>query len=110
MKYLTCTVCSGSGEGRYEGTRCWACKGSGVEPEEDDECLDATPADPDEAPLPPCSGITKQPDTASHVTAEVTISRTVQGLLAAHAHLFARSIKQGEREPVIPILKNWSSN
>ena len=26
-----CTTCSGSGEGQYDGTRCWACKGSGVE-------------------------------------------------------------------------------
>ena len=25
-----CGVCNGSGEGRYDGSRCWACKGKGV--------------------------------------------------------------------------------
>lgn len=24
-----CVTCNGSGEGRYDGTRCWSCKGSG---------------------------------------------------------------------------------
>lgn len=28
---LICISCSGSGEGMYDGTRCHACKGSGVE-------------------------------------------------------------------------------
>ena len=31
-----CTTCSGSGEGMYDGTRCPACKGRGVNPTEDD--------------------------------------------------------------------------
>ena len=26
-----CTACSGSGEGQYDGTRCYACHGTGVE-------------------------------------------------------------------------------
>ena len=25
-----CYACSGSGEGNYDGSRCWNCKGSGV--------------------------------------------------------------------------------
>ena len=28
---LTCPSCNGSGEGMYDGTKCSACKGSGVE-------------------------------------------------------------------------------
>ena len=32
-----CTNCSGSGEGRYEGTRCWSCGGSGTERNERDD-------------------------------------------------------------------------
>lgn len=27
-----CSVCNGSGEGQYDGTRCPHCRGSGVEP------------------------------------------------------------------------------
>ena len=26
-----CAYCNGSGEGMYDGTRCWHCKGEGVE-------------------------------------------------------------------------------
>ena len=26
-----CPYCNGSGEGMYDGTRCWHCKGGGVE-------------------------------------------------------------------------------
>lgn len=26
-----CVQCSGSGEGQYDGTKCWHCKGKGVE-------------------------------------------------------------------------------
>jgi hypothetical protein len=26
-----CPTCSGSGEGQYDGTRCWACKGKGFQ-------------------------------------------------------------------------------
>lgn len=26
-----CTKCNGSGEGQYDGTQCWWCKGWGVE-------------------------------------------------------------------------------
>lgn len=29
-----CPVCSGSGEGQYDGTTCSSCRGSGVEPRE----------------------------------------------------------------------------
>ena len=32
-----CTACNGSGEGRYDGTRCRSCGGSGVERTERDE-------------------------------------------------------------------------
>ena len=32
-----CPTCNGSGEGQYEGTRCWACKGSGEVSYADDE-------------------------------------------------------------------------
>jgi len=32
-----CPRCNGSGEGQYDGTRCYACKGSGVERSEEDE-------------------------------------------------------------------------
>jgi hypothetical protein len=32
----TCSVCNGSGEGMYDGTRCRSCKGSGVERREED--------------------------------------------------------------------------
>jgi hypothetical protein len=39
-----CGNCSGSGEGMYDGSRCWSCKGSGTEwvlvepePEPEDE-------------------------------------------------------------------------
>jgi hypothetical protein len=28
---LLCISCNGSGEGQYDGTRCSACKGSGIE-------------------------------------------------------------------------------
>jgi len=31
-----CPRCNGSGEGQYEGTKCYACNGSGIEPSEDD--------------------------------------------------------------------------
>jgi len=27
----SCGVCNGSGEGMYDGSTCWSCKGSGVE-------------------------------------------------------------------------------
>lgn len=27
----TCDQCAGSGEGQYDGTRCWRCRGSGVD-------------------------------------------------------------------------------
>jgi len=33
---LICPRCNGSGEGQYEGTKCYACNGSGIEPSEDD--------------------------------------------------------------------------
>jgi DnaJ-class molecular chaperone len=34
-----CSGCSGSGEGMYDGSRCYKCHGSGVEPveKEDDD-------------------------------------------------------------------------
>lgn len=32
-----CGACSGSGEGMYDGSRCHACSGRGVEPDYDDE-------------------------------------------------------------------------
>lgn len=33
-----CSGCSGSGEGMYDGSTCYKCKGCGVEPvEQDDE-------------------------------------------------------------------------
>ena len=43
---LTCTICSGTGEGMYDGTRCRSCNGSGVLrfPEDDDDC---DPPEPD---------------------------------------------------------------
>ena len=28
---VPCSVCNGSGEGMYDGTRCYKCRGSGVE-------------------------------------------------------------------------------
>ena len=35
MKYTIheeyCRFCAGSGEGQYDGTTCWHCKGRGVE-------------------------------------------------------------------------------
>jgi hypothetical protein len=31
-----CPNCNGSGEGMYEGTRCWHCKGTGEEPREEE--------------------------------------------------------------------------
>lgn len=31
-----CTACNGSGEGMYDGSRCFKCKGRGVEPIEQD--------------------------------------------------------------------------
>lgn len=34
-----CSACSGSGEGMYDGSRCYKCKGCGVEPVEKDEDL-----------------------------------------------------------------------
>jgi len=34
---LICPTCNGSGEGRYDGTRCTSCGGSGVERTERDE-------------------------------------------------------------------------
>ena len=30
-EWLTCPNCNGSGEGMFDGTRCYECKGSGVE-------------------------------------------------------------------------------
>lgn len=36
-KQLLCGTCNGSGEGRYDGTKCPSCFGNGVEPEEADE-------------------------------------------------------------------------
>jgi DnaJ-class molecular chaperone len=32
-----CTGCSGSGEGMYDGSNCYKCHGSGVEPVEKDD-------------------------------------------------------------------------
>jgi DnaJ-class molecular chaperone len=32
-----CSACSGSGEGMYDGSTCYKCKGSGVEPVEIEE-------------------------------------------------------------------------
>lgn len=32
-----CGNCNGSGEGMYEGTRCYVCKGSGCAPKESDD-------------------------------------------------------------------------
>jgi DnaJ-class molecular chaperone len=32
-----CSGCSGCGEGQYEGTSCYKCHGSGVEPVEKDD-------------------------------------------------------------------------
>lgn len=26
-----CVSCNGSGEGHYDGTRCWSCRGTGVD-------------------------------------------------------------------------------
>ena len=34
-----CSGCSGSGEGMYDGSTCYKCKGCGVEPVEKDEDL-----------------------------------------------------------------------
>jgi DnaJ-class molecular chaperone len=35
----TCSGCSGSGEGRYDGSRCMSCGGSGVDPKSEcEEC------------------------------------------------------------------------
>lgn len=31
---MICNVCNGSGEGKYEGTSCYACRGSGSHTEE----------------------------------------------------------------------------
>lgn len=37
-EYPICSGCSGSGEGMYDGSSCYKCHGSGVEPvEKDDE-------------------------------------------------------------------------
>lgn len=34
----SCGICRGSGEGMYDGSTCYSCKGSGVETIECDEC------------------------------------------------------------------------
>ena len=41
-EYEDCSACSGSGEGMYDGSRCYKCKGTGVEPVEmdDNECYE----------------------------------------------------------------------
>lgn len=40
---VTCSSCSGSGEGMYDGSRCSSCRGSGV----DYEAADPDPCDED---------------------------------------------------------------
>lgn len=35
-----CSSCSGSGEGMYDGSTCYKCKGSGVEPVEKEDDYD----------------------------------------------------------------------
>ena len=32
-----CYSCNGSGQGRYDGTTCWCCRGSGIEPQQCDD-------------------------------------------------------------------------
>lgn len=32
-----CSSCSGTGEGQYDGTRCWVCKGRGIAPDREAE-------------------------------------------------------------------------
>lgn len=34
VEQLTCSGCNGSGEGHYDGTCCYYCKGTGTEPNE----------------------------------------------------------------------------
>ena len=35
-----CLACNGSGEGMYDGSRCYHCKGTGVEPVEMEDDYD----------------------------------------------------------------------
>ena len=35
-----CSACSGSGEGMYDGSTCYKCKGNGIEPRERDDYED----------------------------------------------------------------------
>lgn len=43
-----CTVCNGSGEGQYDGTKCYACNGSSVERCQQDSDDFEEPDEPDD--------------------------------------------------------------
>jgi DnaJ-class molecular chaperone len=48
MSRPTCSRCQGSGEGWHDDLRCMKCRGTGVEPEEDDGEREVMPRIEDE--------------------------------------------------------------